>query len=347
MPNVVLSVGGRDYSGWTGVRIQRGIEQLCGQFSLTLTERWQGQDTPRPVAPGDACTVAADGQVVITGYIDDVLPQFDAQNHLLHVSGRDATGDLVDCSAANAPGRWENRTLLQIAEEICRPFGIRATAAADVGPRFRAFAIQPGESAFEVIDRLCRFRGVLATSDGAGGLVFTGPGEVRVPVRIVQGENMLAGFGAYSIRERYSSYTVKGSDSGFNESTPEQNASPVGAAEDPNVPRYRPLILIAEGSADAAKLKARAVWEAAVRRGRSRRATVAVQGWSHPGGVWAPNTRVSIDSSFLGIEGDMLIAGVTLTHDESGTRAELEVCAPEAFAALAISEDEEAAGWNG
>jgi prophage tail gpP-like protein len=346
MPDVVLTVGGQNYGGWTGVRIQRGIEQVCGQFSLSLTERWRGQDTPWPIAPGDACAVSVDGHPVITGYVDDVLPQFDAGSHQVQVAGRDATGDLVDCSAENAPGRWEHRTLLQIVAEICRPFGVAVAAVVDVGARFRSFAIQPGESAFEAIDRACRFRGVLPVADGAGGLLLTGPGPARAPVRIVQGANILSGYGFFSWRDRYGSYTVKGCDSGFDDSTPDQNASPVGVADDPNVSRYRPLVLVAEGPADTAKLKQRAIWEAAVRRGRSRRASISVAGWGHAGGVWAPNTLVSVASQWLGIDGDMLIASVTLTHDEAGTRAELEVCSKEAFAAIAIAEEEETAGWS-
>jgi prophage tail gpP-like protein len=257
------------------------------------------------------------------------------------VYGRDAVGDLIDCSAALRPGRWENRTLTQIAADICRPFGIAVTATADVGPVFAAFAVQPGESAFEAIERACRFRGVLPISDGRGGLVLAEPSTERLSVALVQGENILAASAALSFRDRFSAYTALGQAAGMDESTPEQNASPAGRATDPGVTRYRPLIVIAEESADAAGLARRAVWEAAVRRGRSSRAVITVQGWSHPGGVWAPNRRVLVRAPWLQLDAEMLIVSVHLLRDASGTRAEIEVCPPEGLTPIEITQGDE------
>ena len=240
MPDeVVLSIAGKKYAGWTEARIQRGIEQVSGQFSLTVSDRWPGQETAWPIRPGDACTLSVDGAVVITGHVDDVFPQFDANGHAIQVYGRDAVGDLIDCSAALRPGRWENRTLTQIAADICRPFGIAVAATADVGPVFSVFAVQPGESAFEAIERACRFRGVLPVSDGRGGLLLTGPSAERLAVALVQGENILAASAALSSRDRFSAYTALGQSAGSDSSTPDQNASPAGRATDPGVTRHR------------------------------------------------------------------------------------------------------------
>jgi len=339
---VVLTVNDRRYAGWQEVRVQRGMEQASGRFALTLTERWSGQDEPWPIDPGDRCALSIDGTVVITGYVDDDLPRYDERDHRISVNGRDAAGDLVDCSAANTPGRWENQTLLQIATVICKPFGIPVTVAAgtDTGARFRTFSLQPGETAFDAIERLCRYRGVLPMSDSLGGLVITGPGTARVPVRLVQGENILRAAAVRSHRERYNTYIVKGMDIGFGDAgTPEQNASPMGSAADPGVIRHRPLILISESAGDTAALRKRALWEAAVRRGRSTRAAVAVQGWSHPGGLWRPNTLVRVTSEWLRIDGDMLIAAVLLSKGDSGTLAELELCPPEGLKPITIKEE--------
>ena len=132
---------------------------------------------------------------------------------------------------------------------------------------------------------------------------------------------------------------------GSDSSTPDQNASPAGRATDPGVTRHRPLIVIAEESADAAGLTRRAVWEAAVRRGRSSRAVVTVQGWSHPGGVWAPNRRVLVRAPWLQLDAELLIVSVHLLRDASGTRTEIEVCPPEGLTPLQISEAAEDSLW--
>lgn len=344
MPDVVLTINARKYDGWIDVRIHRGIEQLSGMFVLTVSERWPGSAEPWPITPGDACTVTVDGITVITGHVDDVQPQFDAGEHRLQIAGRDAAGDLVDCSAANTPGRWENRTLTQIVVDLCKPFKINVKAQIDVGARFKSFALQPGETVYEAIERLCRFRGVLPVSDGLGNLVITGPGTVRSPVRLMQGENILAASGLLSWRDRHSQYIVKGCDSGFDTSTPEQNAGPKGTATDPNVNRHRPLIVIAEGPASSDKLKKRALWEAAVRRGRSGRAMITVHGWTHPKGVWSPNHLVNVYCPWLRINGDMIITSVVLLRDKDGTRTDLEICRPDGLKLITI--EEEADLWS-
>lgn len=336
MPDVLLTVGGRRYAGWQTVRIRRGIEQIAGAFELTVSERWPGRKTPWPIRPGDACTMAADGTTVITGHVDDVLPGFDATSHSLRVTGRDATGELVDCSAVHPSGTWEARTLLQIAGELCQPFGIPVSGPD--GKPFRRFSLQQGETVHEAIERLCRFRGLLPVSDGQGGLVLTTAGTERVPVRLVQDENILAASGRLSNRDRFSRYTVKGQMSGDDFTEPEQHAAPSATVDDPGVMRYRPLIVIAEGPGDSGQLKDRARWEAAVRRGRSSLVALTVQGWSHPGGLWQPNTRVIVTSPWLQMDAEMLIVAVTLVLDEQGTRTELEVCKPEAFKRLALPE---------
>ena len=336
MSDVVLTVNKQQFDGWTYVRISRGIEQLCGSFDLGFTDRWSGRNEPWPIRMGDACSVSVDGQVVITGYIDDVSLDFDGSGFSMSCAGRDAAGDLVDCSAASKS--WTGRTLPQIAADIVRPFGMSVKANAATGKPVRSFGIQPGETAFDAIERLCRFRGILPVSDGAGVLLLTGPGSARVKTALAEGENILAGSIVRSLRDRYSRYTVHGHDAGMDESTPDQNAGPSGTTTDPGVSRHRPLVLLSETPANAADLKQRAIWEAAVRRGRSIRARVSVQGWTHDGGIWTPNTLVKITSRWLGLDGWMLITAVSFARDDGGTRTDLELSMKEGFIPETITE---------
>lgn len=341
MTDALLTVNGRIYDGWTDVRIRRGIDQISGAFALTVSERRPSSTSARPIKRGDKCSVAVEGTTLITGYVDDVLVQYDSRQHSLQIIGRDATGDLVDCSAMNLPGRWENRNLVQIAQALCKPFGIKVCAEVGTGDNFRAFALQPGETVFEAIERMCRLRGVLPVSNGLGALLITRAGSSKVPVRLVQGENILAAAGQLSWRQRHSFYVVKGQDSGFDQSTPEQNSGPKGEATDPGVTRYRPLMIVSENPANSAQLKERALWEASVRRGRSAVARITVQGWQHVKGLWQPNQLVGVTSEWLQLEGDLLIYAVTMIKDGDGTRTDLEVCSPSAFELMELAEEED------
>ncbi|MGE4406037.1 phage baseplate assembly protein [Pseudomonas sp.] len=347
MPDVILTVNGQRYGGWTEVEIRRGIEQVSGTFELTVTERWAGQDQMWPIRQGEECTLTVDGAVLISGYVDEILPFFDDQEHSVTVVGRDKTGDLVDCSAIAKTGEWKGRTLLQVARDIAAPFGIKVTAEVPVGAPFKTAALQEGESAFEALERAARMRGVLLISDAQGDLVITRAGRERVGTALVQGQNILSGRATFSLRDRFSTYICKGQDLGSDWSTPEQNAQPKAEAKDAGVSRYRPLLIVAEDVADAKGLKDRALWEAAVRLGRSARPAITVQGWSHEGGLWLPNRLVPVDCPYLYLAREMLIVAVSYRLGDQGTTAEIELCRPEAFELLPVPEPaSEESLWN-
>ena len=163
---VEVKVNGGVFSGWESVEIRTGIEQITGTFQLSVTDRWPGQDTPTPILPGSPCEILVDGQTVITGYVDSCDSSFDETTHTVSISGRDKTGDLVDCSAIHKSGQWTNRSLDQIAKDICDPFKIKIIKLVDVGAVLPPTNIQEGERAFELLDRVARMRAVLLMSDG-------------------------------------------------------------------------------------------------------------------------------------------------------------------------------------
>ena len=337
MSSVELKVGGLIYGGWKSCRIERGIEQIAGSFELGVSERWPGQDTPRRIRRGEACQVIADGEVVITGWVDDVDPSFSDQSHDFRVAGRDATGDLVDCSAIHKTGQWAKSSLDKIVRDICAPFKIPVFVATDIGKAFDSFSIQEGETAFECIERACRLRAVLPVSDGNGGLVLTRAksGNAVAILSDGVGGNILAARGEFGMKERFSVYVVKGQDRGSDDNidAPEVHAQVRAEASDSGVTRYRPFIVLAESHGPHATYRDRAAWERNVRRGRSSRATVVVQGWRDPNGkLWQPNTMVHLNSAWLGADSELLVASVTFTLDEqSGTRTELRLSGREAF----------------
>lgn len=339
---VSLAVPSGLFGGWTRTSITRGIEQISGVFEFELTERWPGQGVFRPIQTGDECTTSVDGEVILTGFVDDVVPSFNAEGAQLRCVGRDATGDLVDCSARFAGGEWTGADLAQIARDLLAPFGVPLSVETDIGgPWTHKFALQTGESVFEALERAARMRGVLLCADGRGGLKLTRAGQSRIGTALVEGDNILAGEGFQSLRERFSEYEVlaqsPGSDIGFGETV-----SAVRALErDSGVPRYRPLILQAEDNADQASADRRARWEKNIRIGRNARATITVQGWSHAGGVWQPNELVDVDSPTLKLEGTFLVASVRFEQDpEGGTITTLGLARPSAYDVEPLAEND-------
>ncbi|MFA6971626.1 MAG: hypothetical protein WC208_09535 [Gallionella sp.] len=327
-----LKVSGVIYGGWTSLRIERGMEQIAGTFSLGITERWAGQSDKRPIKAGQPCQVLIDGIPVITGYVDDANPSYDANQHGITVSGRDKTCDLVDCAAIHKGGYWKGAKLDKIAADLCAPFGIKVIVDTDVGNAIPSFKLNEGESVFEALERAARLRALLLVSDGLGNLVITRTARIRIPTALIEGGNILSASGTFSWKERYSHYIVKGQAAPdgdeFNQTT---HTSPNGNADDPVINRYRPQIVIAEDQGNGVTLKQRAEWERSVRVGRGNRATIKVQGWKHDAGIWLPNRLVPVRSPYLDVDADLLISSVAYTLDESGTCSELQVCRAEAF----------------
>lgn len=332
---VEIKVDGSIYGGWKSARIPFGIEQIANSFELSVTDRWAGQSNPYPIRVGAACQVLIDGEVIITGYVDDNSPEFDDKNHSISISGRDATGDLVDCSAIHKSGQWANASLDKIVRDICAPFSIKVIVDAPVGERFPTFSIQEGETAHECIDRACRMRAVMPISDGKGNLMITRAKSGAPIASLVQGENIRYARGDFSMRERFSTYYIKGQNRGSddNADAPETHTQVSATAKDSFVKRYRPLIVLAEDKGANATFKQRAEWERNVRRGRSARATVRVNGWRNvSGALWKANTLSRLISTYLGADADLLIVGGTYILDESqGMVTELSLVGREAF----------------
>lgn len=313
-----LLINNQAYYGWTSASISRSIETLSGGFSLELADKWQDRMLRWPVKPGDECVLRyghAANDVFITGYVDKTSISLDAGSHSLSVSGRDKTADLVDCSAVQKPDQWNNQTLTQIARVLAAPFGVTVTAQGSVGDAIPTFKLQPGEKAFDAIERICRMRAVLATSDGLGGIVFITAGSGgKCDIALEEGVNVLSISGDFDFMDRFSEYTVKGQQSGTNAaaagssksslagveivtsdgagnqgnagdaskdaSTTQKAAAPAsGRMTDAEITRYRPLVIVSESEASAQTPAMRAAWEATVRAARSVRLNVVVQGW--------------------------------------------------------------------
>jgi prophage tail gpP-like protein len=341
MADVRLIIGSRSYGGWKSVAVTRGIEQIAGSYELQVSEMAPDGSAASDVRPDQRAALSLDGKTVITGYIDDVEISHEVREHTIVVRGRDATGDLVDCAAIHKTGQWKNQTMLQIARDLCAPFGISVTAQTDVGKPFTTWNIEPGETVFENVDRMARHRGVLLLSDGAGGLLLARGGTERVSTALVLGENILASRAVHSYLNRYRDYYVKGQRPSDEDSFGDEVTQKQGTARDTNIVRYRPRIELIEDTGDAEVLRRRAEWRRNVEAGSSARASITVQGWTHATGVWQPNTLVVVNDRRARIENrTLLIVQTRQVLDLQGTRTELTVTLPEAFSLSAIPEKE-------
>lgn len=337
-PDLRLKVDGTLYGGWQDIRIRRSIETIAGTFELSVTERWSGQSTPRPIRPGAACQVLIDNKPVITGYVDDVNISYDVNSHTVSVSGRDQTGDLVDCAPVEFG--FPNLTILDVAKRLCQPFGIGVSAETDVGGKFSTYKRNPGDSVFAALDGAAKIRGVMLISDGNGGLVIARAGNKRLPALLATGENILACSASFSHKDRFSEYTVTGQQELEDGETYTNGLFLKATSKDPVIQRYRPLTVISDKLIDLKSTQERADYERNVRYAKSQQFQYSVQGWKYDdSNIWPINSLVAVKDDFLGLDADLLITGVDLLLNDGGTRAELTLMPREGFDLLPLPEE--------
>lgn len=328
---VTLKISNKLYSGWLGFTVTLGIETLANQFSLQLTDNWVDQKQLWPIVPGDKAEIILGGEVLISGYIDEVSPKIDATSRGLQVTGRDKAGDLVDCSAAGS--EFNNMTIDAMAKILAKPFGIKFNKLTSVGKAFHKITLSQGETVFEVLDKRARARGVLLVSNANGEVDIMKPGTIKATTALVEGKNILSASAKYDAKDRFSKYVVKSQVVEIDEEGT-GGFEVMGSAKDEGVLRYRPLILQAETQAETVNASARAQYEATVRAAKSATMTVNVKGFRQADGtLWKPNRLVSITAPSIGVpeQRDMLITQVTYSLDDSGTVCTLDLKRKDAY----------------
>ena len=346
-PDVRLKINGVKYGGWTKISIRRGIGQVAGTFELSITERWPGQPIPAKIELGASCVVTVDGAPVITGYVDDVAPSYNAASHTVSVTGRDKTCDLVDCCPPST--QLKGATLAAVARSLAAPFGIEVVDETGVGV-VPGFKTNPGDTVFETLEQLARAKGVLLTTDGRGRLVICRASKKKAATVLELGKNVFEGKGKFSMRDRFSSVTVIGQTAATETWNGKSASQQKTVVTDAAVPRHRPLVLVADQEHQGANKRAQ--WEVNVRYGKGNQATYTVYGWKDGDALWTPNVLVRIVDPFMGLEATWLVGSVGWTLDERGYRSELTLNPPEAFDVEPVSpkkgkKDKETFRWPG
>lgn len=339
-PEVVLSVRGKRHEGWEQVTVRASMEELAHSFSVQYTPRAFYGGAAVEIEPGDPVEIRVGTTLVLTGYVDDSVEEYDASSHSVSVIGRSKTGDLVDCAAIYEGGSITGKNLYEVAKLLCAPFGIGVVIDAVLSDLFvgtgsePTVQIQDGESVFETLSALARKESVLMLSNPAGNLVLCRAATIALASAQLASGNIKRGSLRSSVRERYSSYLIKG-QSPTNDALSQLSTSALKfELADDEVKRYRPFVAI-DHQSTVADLEQRATWERNTRAGRSAGLTYDVQGWKHAQGLWQPNQLLRVIDTRLQIDSPMLVVSVELQRDVQGGRvARLELMPRETFDVL-------------
>lgn len=349
--DLTLIVGGRQISGWTSLRVTRGIERLPSDFELEMTELYPGDASAFVISPGDPCKVLLGHDTVVTGYIDRFTPSISGGVHTIHLSGRSKCADLVDCSAEWPGGQIAGSSAFDVAKKLVEPYGqpskgndplsfsfpskITVNADAYVGLPIQEFNLNLGETPYELIERVCRYSGLLVYDDTDGNLVLSRVGTKQAASGFSEGINVQSASICYSIDQMYSEYAcyIQSVDM-YKELGEDGNL--IYISDEPLVKRHRKKVIISESGDDSgfSVTKMRAEWERHRRFGRSYQLNLTTDGWRDASGVlYTPNTLVPLSLGSLKLlAATWLISEATYKRDgQNGTTCDLVMMPPEAF----------------
>ena len=328
---VSLRVQGMDYAGWQSVSITAGIERQARDFTLSVAWQW-GQDQPLPIKQGERAQVFIGRDLVLTGWVFATPISHTPDAITRGVAGRSLTADMVDCSAVNQPGQWRQQSVQHVVQALAQPFSLPVISQVAETAALVDHSIEPGETAFDSVDRLLTLSRLLSTDDGQGRVVIVQPGSAGRAVDALQvGQNILDASASLDFAQVMGEYRVVGQQSGTDESFAEATNEVAASVTDPRATRYRPLLIQQQGQLTSQLARERVNWERGSRMGKALAATYKVQGWRQSNGaLWVPNLIVPVRDPIVGFDREMLITEVTYTMDENGTTATLQVAPPEA-----------------
>ena len=324
---VTIQVGSYAYGTWESVDLEAGAKAARG-FSFVAAEPPSSLTTDWPLAPGNACSVLASGDLFVTGYIDDYAPDIDVDSHKATITGRSKAADAIDSSAMHPTGCFENMDVGQIAQALDM-FGIGYSAVAKL-QKIPMHQLVPGATVHEELDVLCRAQGVLMVGNPDGSVNITSAASYsRHAGALVEGVNFKKGSAKLSVRHKNSEVHVRGQKRSGDGASSLRIAQ---MAKDLTVQRHRPRVIIAEGDTDAQRAQTRANWHVARQSGLEVTAELTVRGWrDQDGALWDPQKLIYVYSPSLKIDQDMAIQNVKPHQGSDGTIATLSLVDPQAL----------------
>ena len=334
-----LFIGGQKFVAFTSGWVSRRLDTAADTFELRYADLREDLSEDPPIKEGDPCEIRLRGQLILTGYVDDISIQYAADRLSLTARGRSKTADLVDSSAVIKSGRFTNKRLDQIATALCEPFGIKVTVnpTEDTPTPFRRFAVEPGETVMDAIVRACRLRGVWPTNTVEGGLLLTRAASGNTaPLPVKYGDNVIEGELFRSWAQRFDRYVIRGQVPSDDELSGPAASQMADLIQDDAINRYRPLLLVSTGHDRKGDLRRRAQWERNRRLGTGERLIYRVGGYGYPTTeyvgpfstkkrdaleLWEPNMEVKAVDPRLGVDAWFLLSAVTFRWDAEGNDA--------------------------
>jgi len=335
-----IAINGDIRDGFKSISVERTIDSISGAFSVTYADISSAKERISFARKYDQVLIIFENDLIMNGVVDALSGSASRNSKENSFSGRDKTGQLVDCSVEDY-GERKNISLIELANSLTKPFDIITLSKITNIKPFPVFKISPGESVFQVLDRATRLKGFLLQPTTGGNLEIVTNTKERAIGEIKEGVNLVDVDFTDSGNNIFSKYTILGQQGGQKIidawSTKQRNqikATAVDNSEDISG-RFRPKVIVSEGQLDLITAKDRAEWEAATRNARGISINCTVQGWAQDEStkkIWKVGTIVNADIESIGQKGEYLISGLVFDYSEdNGSTTSITLTDPNGY----------------
>jgi len=346
MPNpdelCVISVAGTSYQDFETIWVRAEYGANFRTFRVTASENSDNLPTmfsQIKVTPGDEFTMTLGGLTAIVGWVYETQRYYDANRHGLLIAGRSLAADSTKNAVMKPGGEFKNYSIKSIIDSVLQGagFGVeyKGNAAAASQPMKERVQVYPGESQFELIERILRMKGGIIGDNAQGNMVLHFPSPITgalsgsITGELVEGQNILSARATVrdiQIATMGAAMTQKpGNDKEHGPMTNDlawivgNNWSGRG--------RMSPIAFISEMATDLQTLKQRLAFEMAWRASEAILVEITVQGWkTQAGELWEPMNTALVNSPMLLLSEALIIKAVTFLQDATGgTRTIIEL----------------------
>lgn len=332
--------GGSIYRNWQSVSVEQAFDQVGWMFRLVAAEPTSGGKgfADLKLKPGDRVKVVLAGELAISGYVAVRQTAYDATNHAVQFDGGTRGLDAVYSAMPLKDGQFRNYPFEAIARKALEPIGLKLkieNPPKDFAKKFKDISVTPGQSVFDFIEMLARFRNVWLSSNEHGDIVAAGAPSASAAVADLQeGKNIISMIAKFDDLSLGQNIIARGQQRGDNQTDDDTARSPAASVEgDGRGPRTQMILPELPGDKDDMRMRVDhendRAWYA------SMEVTVVSPGWQKPnGGLWKIREPVKIVSPMAMLDHTLYVARVVFSQDESGTKTTLTLVRYEAMGGI-------------
>lgn len=302
---IELVSGGKRYQGWENITITKSILSIADTFTMQINK-----SDAIAIDYNDKIQIYKDGNLFLTGYIDEINESISDKISPLSIVGRSKAGDLIDCNIEDVK-QYNNQSLIKIIKDLIKDFDVKVSTNIE-NITVEKFDAQIGETFFSAINRLCKQTNTFPVSTPSGDILITKNTQSLFQNTIKDSQLKSITY-PRKLNEIYSKYVYKkeGIITDVTDATEKEDV----------LTRYRPFVELNnqdKTNEDMAK------WKKTNAKANAISLNITLVEWEIE-----PNKIVKINSKI--VKNDFLVKSATYTKGNDGTISQYELISKDLY----------------